>query len=197
MHIIHDIKNKIASELAGFGFWQLNLAAQPVNRSTAQNDLSNFRTGWWQFCWIIGVKFNSIQSIIVWLLHITQFTVCAIKNLTILTFCCRFTTMSRVIEHDCHMASPAWAVNMENLFYWNTTTGNNSSNEVFLLRWNVKTKCKEYFSYPMLECRSVNRPKDVVRWYDEFPWLHNHLPHMPAHSRQSRRKNIIARMHTW
>ena len=31
MHIIYDIKNKIASELAGLGFWQLNL-------STAQND---------------------------------------------------------------------------------------------------------------------------------------------------------------
>ena len=41
------------------------------------------RPGWWQFCWITGVKFNSIQSIIVWLLHITQFTVCATKNLTV------------------------------------------------------------------------------------------------------------------
>ena len=49
----------------------------------------------------------------------------------------------------------------------------------------------------MLECRSVNRPKHVVRWYEEFPWLRNHLPHMPAHSRQSERQNIIARMHTW
>ena len=29
MHIIYDIKNKIASELAGFGFWQLKLTAQP------------------------------------------------------------------------------------------------------------------------------------------------------------------------
>ena len=49
-------------------------------------------------------------------------------------FCCRFTTMSRVIEHGCHMASPAWAVNKENLFYWNTTTGTNSSTDVSLLR---------------------------------------------------------------
>ena len=31
MHIIYDFKNKIASELAGFGFWQLELTAQPVN----------------------------------------------------------------------------------------------------------------------------------------------------------------------
>ena len=31
MHIIYDIKNKIASELAGFGIWQLKLTAQPVN----------------------------------------------------------------------------------------------------------------------------------------------------------------------
>ena len=30
MHIIYDIKNKIASELAGFGFWQLKLTARPV-----------------------------------------------------------------------------------------------------------------------------------------------------------------------
>ena len=31
MHIIYDIKHKIASELAGFGFWQLKLTAQAVN----------------------------------------------------------------------------------------------------------------------------------------------------------------------
>ena len=31
MHIIYDIKIKIASELAGFGFRQLKLTAQPVN----------------------------------------------------------------------------------------------------------------------------------------------------------------------
>ena len=36
MHLIYDIKNKIASELAGFGFWQLKLTAQPVNWSTGQ-----------------------------------------------------------------------------------------------------------------------------------------------------------------
>ena len=28
-------------------------------------------------------------------------------------------------------------------------------------------------------------------------WLRNHLPHMPAHSRQSVRKNIIDRTHNW
>ena len=80
MHIIYDIKSKIASELAGFGFdsssWQLNL-------STAQNVFSKFRPGWWQFCWMTGVKFNSIQSILDRFLHITQFTVCAAKNLTV------------------------------------------------------------------------------------------------------------------
>ena len=36
MHIIYDIKNRIASELAGLGFWQLKLTAQPVNLSTSQ-----------------------------------------------------------------------------------------------------------------------------------------------------------------
>ena len=80
MHIIYDIKSKIASELAGFRFdsssWQLKL-------STAQNVFSKFRPGWWQFCWMTGVKFKSIQSILVRFLHITQFTVCAAKNLTV------------------------------------------------------------------------------------------------------------------
>ena len=28
-------------------------------------------------------------------------------------------------------------------------------------------------------------------------WLRNHLPHMPAHSRQSKRQNIVDRTHTW
>ena len=28
-------------------------------------------------------------------------------------------------------------------------------------------------------------------------WFSNHLPHMPTHSRQSERQNIIARTHTW
>ena len=55
--------------MAGFGFWQLNL-------STAQNDFSKFRPGWWQFCWITGVKFNSIHSILVRFLNITQFILC-------------------------------------------------------------------------------------------------------------------------
>ena len=62
--------------MAGFGFWQLNL-------STAQNDFSKFRPSWWQFCWMTGVKFNSIHSILVRFLHITQFTVCAANNLTV------------------------------------------------------------------------------------------------------------------
>ena len=121
------------------------------------------------------------------------------------SFCCRFTTMSRVIEHGCRIASPAWAVNMENLFYWNTRTENNSSTDVSLLRQNVKIICKEYFSYRMLACRSVNRPKHVVRsrWYQGTRGfliaadcaITYHF--MPAHSRQSERQNIIARTHTW
>ena len=45
----------------------------------------------------------------------------------------------------------------------------------------------------MLACRSVNRPKHVVRGLRGVFCL----PHMPAHSRQSGRQNIIARMHTW
>ena len=81
--------------------WQLNL-------STTQNDFSKFRPGWWQFCWMTGVKFNSIHSILVKFLHITVYCVCGEE---FDSFCCRFTTMSRVIEHGgCRIASPAWAV---------------------------------------------------------------------------------------
>ena len=57
----------------GFGFWQLNL-------STAQNDFTKFRRGWWQFSWMTGVKFNSIHSIFARFLHITGFTVCAAQG---------------------------------------------------------------------------------------------------------------------
>ena len=64
---------------------------------------------WWQFCWITSVKFNNIQSIPVWLLHITQFTVCATKNLTVFV-----ADSPRCLEWSkhggCHIASPAWAV---------------------------------------------------------------------------------------
>ena len=63
--------------------------------STAQNDFSNFRPGWWQFCWMTGVKFNSIHSILVRFLHITVYCVCGEE---FDSFCCRFTTLSRVIE---------------------------------------------------------------------------------------------------
>ena len=51
----------------------------------------------------------------------------------------------------------------------------------------------------MLACRSVNwwtGQNTSCTWYagyEEFP----DLPHMPAHSRQSGRQNIIARTHTW
>ena len=144
MHIIYDIKIKIAPELAGFGFWQLNSSWQ-LNfnyLSTAQNDFSNFQPGWWQFCWITGVKFNSIQSIIVWLLHIAQFTLCATKNLTVLL----------PIHHDVSSdrawlpyREPCVSCQQENLFYW-----------------NAKIKCKEYFSYPMSECQHAKTRGSLV-----------------------------------
>ena len=62
----------------------------------------------------------------------------------------------------------------------------------------------------MLACRSVNRPKHVVRWCKELRdcAINYHtcrialrqsgvVPLMPALSRQSERQNIIARTHTW
>ena len=108
------------------------------------------------------------------------------------SFCCRFTTMSRVIEHGCRIAM--WAVNTDNLFYWNTMTGNNSSTDVSLLRWNVKIKCKKNIFH--IPCWPTGVSTGQNTWYagyEEFP----DLPHMPAHSRQSGRQNIIARTHTW
>ena len=82
--------------------WQLNL-------SPAQNDFSNFRPGWWQFCWITCVEFNSIQSIIVWLLHITQFTVCATKNLMVFVAdspqCLEWSSMAAVSRAPCELST--------------------------------------------------------------------------------------------
>ena len=84
MHIIYDQKQD-----RFWSGWSRILTAQ-FNLSTAQNDFSKFRPGWWQFCWMTGVKFNSIHFILVRFLHITQFTVCAAKNLTVFV----------VIHHD-------------------------------------------------------------------------------------------------
>ena len=63
--------------------------------------------------------------------------------------------------------------------------------------WKSTVKNIFHIPYGLSECQQVNRPKHMVRWYEEFPWLRNHLPHMPAHSQQSERQNIIARTHTW
>ena len=60
-----------------------------------------------------------------------------------------------------------------------------------------KSNVKNIFHIRCGLCQQVNRPKHVVRWYEEFPWLRNHLPHLPAHSWQSEQQNIIARTHTW
>ena len=78
--------------------WQLNL-------STAQNDFSKFRPGWWQFCWMTGVKFNSIHSILVRFLHITQFTVCVAKNLTVFV-----ADSPRCLEWSSMVAAISWAL---------------------------------------------------------------------------------------
>ena len=50
---------------------------------------------------------------------------------------------------------------------------------------------KNIFHIP---CWPVGVSTGQNTWYagtiEEFPWLSNHLPHMPAHSRQSERQNI-------
>ena len=58
---------------------------------------------------------------------------------------------------------------------------------------NVKNICH-------IPCRPVGVSTGQNTWYagtNYDCWLLNHLPHMPAHSRQSERQYIIARTHTW
>ena len=57
----------------------------------------------------------------------------------------------------------------------------------------MKIKCKEYFSYTMLACRSVNRPKHVVRGV----LLIAQSLTTYASTQQLERQNIIARTRTW
>ena len=78
----HNFRSKTRSHLNWLVSDFDSSTCQP-RLSTAQNDFSKLRPGWWQFCWMTGVKFNSIHSILVRFLHITQFTVCAAKNLTV------------------------------------------------------------------------------------------------------------------
>ena len=82
--------------------WQLNL-------STTQNDFSKFRPGWWQFCWMTGVKFNSIHSILVKFLHITVYCVCAAKNLTVFVAdsprCLEWSSMVAAVSRALHELS--------------------------------------------------------------------------------------------
>ena len=77
-------------------------------------------------------ELNSIQSIIVWSLHITQFTVCAAKNLTVFVAdsprCLKWSSMAAVSRALRELSTRTI------FFYWNTTTGNNSSTDVSLLR---------------------------------------------------------------
>ena len=51
------------------------------------------------------------------------------------------------------------------------------------------------------ECQQAKTRGTLVQGVSQTPrvhhWLRNHLPHMPAHRRQSERQNIIARTHTW
>ena len=56
-----------------------------------------------------------------------------------------------------------------------------------------KSNVKNIFHIP---CWPVGVSTGQNTWY-AGTWLRNHLPHMPAHSRQAERQNIIARTHTW
>ena len=64
-------------------------------------------------------------------------------------------------------------------FYWNTTTANNSITDVSLLRKNVKIKCKEYFSYPTLACRSEIKQSGTSRSFGSFTY---HISQLTAGS---------------
>ena len=56
-----------------------------------------------------------------------------------------------------------------------------------------KSNVKNIFHIP---CWPVGVSTGQNTWY-AGTWLRNHLPHMPARSRQSERQNIIARTHSW
>ena len=85
----------------------------------------------------------------------------------------------------------------ESFFYWNTTTRKNSSTDGLCKGKMWQSNVKNIFHISCWPFGVSTRPKHMVRWYEEFPGLRNHLPHLPAYSRQSERQNFIARMHTW
>ena len=57
-----------------------------------------------------------------------------------------------------------------------------------------KSIVKNIFHIP---CWPVGVSTGQNTWCAGTRSLRNHLPHMPAHSRQSERQNIITRTHTW
>ena len=59
-----------------------------------------------------------------------------------------------------------------------------------------KSNVKNIFHIPCwpVGCQQAKTRGRLVRGVS---WLRNPLPHMPVHSRQSERQNIIARTHTW
>ena len=57
----------------------------------------------------------------------------------------------------------------------------------------MKIKCKKFLLIPRWPV-GVKSNYVVLRGVS---WLHNHLPYMPAQSRQSERQHIIHRTHTW
>ena len=96
----HNFTISKTRSLLNWLFSDLDSSSWQLNLSNGQNDFSSFQPGWWQFCWITGVKFNSIQSIVVLLLHITQLPVCATKNLTVFVpdspRCLEYLTMAAI-----------------------------------------------------------------------------------------------------
>ena len=113
------------------------------------------------------------------------------------TLLCWFIIMIRVLvcnnmyRYECHFGSfyqnptisetvsvvSKWT-NTENIFYWNTTTGNDSNTDGSLVRKMWKSNVKNIFHVGLSEWNQTT-------WYLRgVSWLRNHLPHMPAHSRQ-------------
>ena len=90
--------------MAGFGFWQLKLTAQPVNCEKWFVKLSArlvivLLNNW---CEILQYPVNSCMII-------TYNIVYCVCDEEFDSFCCWLTTMSRVMEHGgCRIASPAW-----------------------------------------------------------------------------------------
>ena len=122
-----------------------------------------------------------MQSIIVWLLHITQFTVCATKNLTVFVAdsprCLEWSSMAAVSRALREMST-------RRIFFIEIQRQGIILAPMCLCWGKMwKSNVKNIFHIPcgLSECQQVNRPKHVVRKVPRFAQsLTTHASTQPA-----------------